>query len=158
MAPVAAAPVTAATPATVVINQPAPPPMAASGTVTGAVPGAAPTTAAPSPVAAAPVAAQPPAGTDAAKPQGLSGPRKGTADALQEIEGIGPVLERLCHEMGVFHFDQIAAWGASETAWMDRNLKGFKGRVSRDKWVAQAKLIGAEGIDAFRIRAKTNDY
>ncbi len=42
--------------------------------------------------------------------------------------------------------------------WMDGNLKGFKGRVTRDKWVAQAKLIGEVGIDAFLIRAKTNDY
>jgi NADH-quinone oxidoreductase subunit E len=41
---------------------------------------------------------------------------------------------------------------------MDANLKGFRGRVTRDRWVAQAKLIVAEGLDAFRIRAKTNDY
>ena len=32
---------------------------------------------------------------------------------------------------------------------MDSNLKGFKGRVTRDKWVAQAKLIGEIGIAAF---------
>ena len=36
--------------------------------------------------------------------------------------------------------------------------KPFKGRIARDKWVAQAKLIGSEGLAAFRIRAKTNDY
>lgn len=30
---------------------------------------------------------------------------------LQEIEGIGPVLEKLCHDLGIFHFDQIAGWG-----------------------------------------------
>ena len=41
---------------------------------------------------------------------------------------------------------------------MDGNLKGFRGRVSRDKWVVQAKLIGEIGLDAFLIRAKTNDY
>ena len=41
---------------------------------------------------------------------------------------------------------------------MDSHLKGFRGRVTRDKWVAQAKLIGEIGIDAFVIRAKTNDY
>jgi predicted flap endonuclease-1-like 5' DNA nuclease len=93
-----------------------------------------------------------------AKPLGLPGPRGGQADALQEIEGIGPVLEKLCHDLGIYHFDQIAGWGAGEIAWMDSNLKGFKGRVSRDRWVAQARIIGTEGLDAFRIRAKTNDY
>jgi len=92
------------------------------------------------------------------KPEGIAAPRGGQPDNLQEIEGIGPVLERLCHEMGIFHFDQIAAWGPGEVAWMDGNLKGFRGRITRDKWVAQAKLIVSEGVEAFRIRAKTNDY
>ncbi|MGL6211528.1 MAG: hypothetical protein ACRC14_17035 [Paracoccaceae bacterium] len=92
------------------------------------------------------------------KPVGLSGPRNGVGDKLQTIEGIGPVLEKLCHELGIYHFDQIAGWGAAETAWMDGNLKGFKGRVTRDKWVRQAKLIGEVGVEAFLIRAKTNDY
>jgi len=68
------------------------------------------------------------------------------------------VLERLCNELGIYHFDQIAKWGANEIDWMDSNLKGFRGRVTRDKWVAQARLIGEEGIEAFLIRAKTNDY
>lgn len=92
------------------------------------------------------------------QPQALSGPRDGKADALQEIEGIGPALEKLCHDLGIYHFDQIAGWSAAEIAWMDGNLKGFKGRVTRDKWVAQARLIVTEGVAAFRVRAKTNDY
>ena len=92
------------------------------------------------------------------KPVGLVAPRGGVADNLQQLEGIGPVLEKLCHGLGIFHFDQIAAFGPAEIAWMDSNLKGFKGRVSRDKWVAQAKLIGEIGLDAFLIRAKNNEY
>lgn len=92
------------------------------------------------------------------KPRAMKAPRKGVADDLKVIEGIGPVLERLCNELGIYHFDQIAKWGAAEVEWMDGNLKGFRGRVTRDKWVAQAKLIGEEGINAFLIRAKTNDY
>lgn len=99
------------------------------------------------------------AGTaEAAKPQGLMAARDGKADDLKQIEGIGPALEKLCHELGIFHFDQIAQWGAAEIAWMDSNLKGFRGRVTRDKWVAQAKIIVTEGLDAFLERAKTNDY
>ncbi|NPD15234.1 NADH-quinone oxidoreductase subunit NuoE [Xinfangfangia sp. D13-10-4-6] len=92
------------------------------------------------------------------KPEGLAEARDGKADNLKEIEGIGPAMEKLCHELGFFHYDQIAAWSEEEIAWVDENLKGFKGRVTRDKWVAQAKLIVAEGLEAFRIRAKTNDY
>lgn len=92
------------------------------------------------------------------KPVALLGPRGGVADKLQTIEGIGPAMEKLCHELGIFHFDQIASWGAAEVAWMDGNLKGFKGRVTRDRWVRQASLIGEVGIDEFLRRAKTNDY
>ena len=92
------------------------------------------------------------------KPAGLSGPRGGKADDLKNIEGIGPVLEKLCHDMGVYHFDQIAGWGPGEVAWMNGNLKGFKGRVGRDKWVAQARLIGSAGMEEFKRRAATNDY
>jgi NADH-quinone oxidoreductase subunit E len=97
----------------------------------------------------------PAAGT---QPKALAAPKGGKADDLKTIEGIGPALEKLCHELGIFHFDQIAGWGADEIAWMDSNLKGFKGRVTRDKWVAQAKLIGEVGIAEFLIRAKTNNY
>lgn len=107
--------------------------------------------------AAAPV----PAGDVAvagAKPAALEGPRDGLADDLKKIEGIGPALEKLCNDLGIFHFDQIASWGAAEIAWMDDNLKGFKGRVTRDKWVAQAKLIAEVGMEEFLRRAKTNDY
>lgn len=109
------------------------------------------------PAAAETAPATVPAG-DVMQPQGLAAPRDGVADNLKEIEGIGPALEKLCNDLGIFHFDQIAAWGAAEVAWMDGNLKGFRGRVTRDKWVAQARLIVAEGLEAFRIRAKTNDY
>lgn len=93
-----------------------------------------------------------------AKPAALTGPRGGVADKLQTIEGIGPAMETLCHELGIYHFDQIASWGAAEVAWMDSNLKGFKGRVTRDRWVRQASLIGEVGVDEFLRRAKTNDF
>jgi len=94
------------------------------------------------PVAAAAVAAPvaaPAAAKEEAKPQGLSAPRGGKADDLQEISGVGPKMERLLNDLGYYHFDQIAAWRPSEVAWVDNNLEGFKGRVTRDDWQPQAK-------------------
>lgn len=81
----------------------------------------------------------------AAKPKVLSAPRKGKADDLKMIWGVGPKLEALCNRLGFFHFDQIAAWTEAELAWVDENLEGFKGRASREKWVAQAKVLAAGG-------------
>jgi predicted flap endonuclease-1-like 5' DNA nuclease len=96
--------------------------------------------------------------TEGRAPERLSGPRGGNADDLKQIEGIGPVLEKLCHELGFYHFDQIANWSAEEVAWVDANMPRFRGRIVRDKWVEQAKIIVTDGLDAFRIRAQTNDY
>lgn len=111
--------------------------------------GAALTSAAsPAPLAAmaaplfAPVAAAPVPGM-AVKPQALSAARGGVADDLKLIKGIGPKLELLCHSLGFYHFDQIANWTAAEIAWVDDNLEGFKGRVTRDAWVAQARDLAA---------------
>ncbi len=74
-------------------------------------------------------------------PHKLDGPRGGVADDLKRIKGIGPKLEQLCHSLGFFHFDQVANWTDEEVAWADANLEGFKGRVTRDQWVAQAKEL-----------------
>ncbi|MBL4927246.1 NADH-quinone oxidoreductase subunit E [Fuscibacter oryzae] len=147
------------------------PKLAALADVPAAEPAAAakaPAKAKPAPKAATPATpAEPASGLAAAldhaakagtKPVALAAARDGKGDDLKKIEGIGPALEKLCHELGIFHFDQIAQWGDAEVTWMDGNLKGFKGRVTRDKWVAQAKLILEVGVEEFLRRAKSNDY
>jgi predicted flap endonuclease-1-like 5' DNA nuclease len=77
------------------------------------------------------------------KPATLNAARDGKPDDLKKIKGIGPKMEIMCNELGFYHFDQIAAWTDAEVAWVDANLKGFKGRVTRDDWVGQAKLLAA---------------
>lgn len=125
----------------------------------------------PAPEPEAPAAAAP-AGTDAkpaaeprptpaddapAAPAALSSPRDGTADDLKKIKGVGPKLEALLNENGIYHFDQIAAWTGAEVAWMDDNLKGFRGRVSRDGWVAQAATLAGGGDTEFSKRVDDGD-
>jgi large subunit ribosomal protein L21 len=81
---------------------------------------------------------------DATKPSNLlTEARDGKADDLKKISGVGPKLEGLLHENGVFHFDQIAAWVPSEIAYMDDRLS-FKGRIERDGWIDQAKQFASE--------------
>jgi len=69
--------------------------------------------------------------------------RGGQPDDLKKISGVGPKLEGVLHEIGVFHFDQISAWGPAEIAHMDDRLS-FKGRIERDDWIAQATQFSAE--------------
>lgn len=94
---------------------------------------------------------------DAARPEALSGPREGQADDLKKIKGVGPKLEKLINELGFYHYDQIANWTEAEVAWVDDNLKGFKGRVSRDNWVDQAKILAEGGETEFSARVDDGD-
>ena len=75
------------------------------------------------------------------KPELLNKARGGKADDLKLIWGVGPKLEKMLHDMGVWHFDQVASWSAKELAWVDERLEGFKGRAKRDEWVKQAKKL-----------------
>ena len=86
------------------------------------------------------------------RPAGLEAARDGKPDDLKQIKGIGPKLEKLCNRLGFWHFDQIAAWTADEVAWVDANLEGFKGRVTRDKWVEQAGILASGGATEFSKR------
>jgi len=102
---------------------------------------------APVAVVAEPVATPSPVPVAARRPAALTAARDGGPDDLKRIKGVGPKLETLLHSLGFFHFDQIAAWQADELAWVDDNLEGFKGRATRDEWVAQAKVLAAGGAD-----------
>ena len=110
-----------------------------------------------SPVAAKPAAtkaAAKPAAKAAAKPAVLAKARAGGADNLKMIKGVGPVLEKALHTTGVFHFDQVGAWTKADAEWFDDNVKGANGRVIRDGWVKQAKILAKGGTTEFSARVK----
>jgi len=88
------------------------------------------------------------------KPEMLSAPRDGAADDLKQIKGVGPKMEGLLNSMGVWHFDQVAGWRKKEVEWVDENLEGFKGRVTRDEWVNQAKLLAKGEATEFSKKVK----
>ncbi|KQI68516.1 hypothetical protein AN189_09380 [Loktanella sp. 3ANDIMAR09] len=129
-------------------DTPAPGPRkAGAGAVTGAAANSADTTDAkglPGAATAKPATAadNPLEGVAEEKPVTLDAPRDGGPDDLKRIKGVGPKIEGILHELGFYHFDQIAAWTTAEMAWVDTRLK-FKGRILRDDWVGQAKVLGA---------------
>ncbi|MDI3335025.1 NADH-quinone oxidoreductase subunit NuoE [Defluviimonas aestuarii] len=128
--------------------------------------GAAPAAKAPAKKAAAaakPAKAEKPAAkadakpAKAKKPRTLKAARKGGADDLKMIKGVGPKLEEMLNGMGFYHFDQVAAWTEAELAWVDDNIEGFKGRASRDGWIDQAKILAGGGQTEFSNRVKKGD-
>ncbi|MCA0033838.1 ATP-binding cassette domain-containing protein [Mesorhizobium sp. B263B2A] len=85
----------------------------------------------------------------AAKAEGVSNrlaaPRGGKADNLTRIKGIGTVNEKKLNEHGIFHFDQIGAWKKADVEAVEAYL-AFDGRITREEWVKQAKLL-SQGKD-----------
>jgi predicted flap endonuclease-1-like 5' DNA nuclease len=68
----------------------------------------------------------------------------GEIDDLTEIVGIGRVFEKTLHDLGIYHFRQIAALGKFEIAQINSALKEFAGRIENDDWVGQATALQFE--------------
>ncbi|QUJ75050.1 endonuclease [Sulfitobacter albidus] len=118
------------------------------------IPGGAPVTAdAAAPAAPTPQAAPSPAEGPGSAPELMDAPRSEGADDLKLISGVGPKLEGTLNEMGIWHFDQVAKWGKKEIAWVDSRLR-FKGRIERDDWMSQAKVLAKGGETEFSRKKK----
>ena len=76
------------------------------------------------------------------KPEAFD-PGAGAADDLKRIKGIGPVNENALNELGIFKFSQIAGWTPANVDWVE-DFMSFPGRIEREDWIAQAKVL-AEG-------------
>ena len=87
------------------------------------------------------------------KPELMDAPRPEGADDLKLISGVGPKLEQTLNELGVWHFSQVAGWRKKEIAWVDERLR-FKGRIERDDWMSQAKILDKGGETEFSKKKK----
>lgn len=88
------------------------------------------------PEAGAPVAAQP--------AKAPAQPRAAKADDLKAIGGVGPKLETVLNGLGFRTYAQIAALTADQIGAIEDHV-GFKGRITRDDWIGQAKALMAGG-------------
>lgn len=75
---------------------------------------------------------------------------------IARIKGIGPKLVTLLSELGVTTFAQIAAWSDADIERIDAQLGRFKGRIIRDQWIEQAKLLAAGEDAAFTDKFGNN--
>ncbi len=91
-----------------------------------------------------------------ARPAGLLGPRAGAADDLKRIKGIGKQNEARLNALGVWHFDQIAAWTPENVKWAGSFL-AFAGRIEREDWVGQARVLATGGTTEFATRVDAGE-
>ena len=67
-----------------------------------------------------------------------------TADALQKIKGVGPQMEKVLNQIGIFTFAQVSKMTNAEYDLLDSITEKFPGRAQRDDWAGQAKKLNTK--------------
>ena len=75
----------------------------------------------------------------------------GTPDDLKRVRGVGVLIEKKLISMGVTSYQQIANWSASDIDRVSQVLD-FRGRIERENWVEQARILSAGGQTEFSRR------
>jgi len=87
--------------------------------------------------------------------EGAGGPgkvvRSAQLDDLKRIRGIGVMIEKKLNSMGVVAYEQIANWTAEDIGRVSQSLD-FKGRIERENWVEQARILASGGATEFSRR------
>lgn len=78
------------------------------------------------------------------KPPVLAAARNGAPDDLTLIDSVSQLQQGTLNALGVFHFDQIAAWSRDHVAWVDGYLR-LQGRIDDEEWIEQAQALADEG-------------
>ena len=77
--------------------------------------------------------------------------RSTTLEDLKRIRGIGVLIEKKLNSMGVVSYEQIANWSAQDIDRVSQSLD-FKGRIERENWVEQARILASGGATEFSRR------
>lgn len=72
-------------------------------------------------------------------------------DDLKRIRGIGVLIEKKLNAMGIRNYTQIANWTAGDVARVSETLD-FKGRIERESWIEQARILASGGFTEFSRR------
>jgi predicted flap endonuclease-1-like 5' DNA nuclease len=82
--------------------------------------------------------------------------RPGAADDLKRIRGIGVLIERKLNSLGVGSYEDIANWTREDIDRVSQSLD-FKGRIERENWVEQARILAAGGDTEFSRKLDRGD-
>ncbi len=75
----------------------------------------------------------------------------GVTDDLKRIRGIGVLIEKKLNSLGIAHYEQIANWTGADIERISR-LLDFKGRIEREAWIEQARILATGGQTEFSRR------
>jgi predicted flap endonuclease-1-like 5' DNA nuclease len=77
----------------------------------------------------------------------------GETDDLKRIRGIGVLIEKKLNSLGVTHYEQVANWTGADIERISRILD-FKGRIERENWIEQARILATGGQTEFSRRSE----
>ena len=89
-----------------------------------------------------------PAGSEE-RPPALPAATAGAPDDFTLIDGVSPLQQSTLYSLGIYHFDQIAAWTPANVAWVDKYLR-LRGRIGEEEWVEQAGELAQFGVHSAR--------
>lgn len=72
-------------------------------------------------------------------------------DDLKQIKGVGSKLERTLNGLGIYTFEQIAKFSTKNVDTVNEQLN-FSGRIEREDWIGQAKILSTGGATKFSSR------
>jgi len=75
----------------------------------------------------------------------------GKFDDLKRIRGIGVLIEKKLNQLGICYYEQIANWTSADVERIS-NILDFKGRIERESWIEQARILGTGGQTEFSRR------
>jgi predicted flap endonuclease-1-like 5' DNA nuclease len=81
-----------------------------------------------------------------------AGPVAGQFDDLKRIRGVGVLIEKKLNSLGVASYERIANWTRADIDRVNEILD-FKGRIERENWVEQARILSSGGYTEFSRRA-----
>lgn len=106
-----------------------------------------------SPAAAADVAALRSVRSEALLGADIARPARsaGETDDLKRIRGIGVLIEKKLNSLGIVHYEQVANWTGADIERIS-SILDFKGRIERENWIEQARILATGGQTEFSRR------
>ena len=78
------------------------------------------------------------------------------SDDLKRIRGVGVLIEKRLNALGVTSYNDVAHWTSGDIDRISQTLD-FKGRIERENWVEQARILSSGGQTEFSRRVDRGD-
>ena len=82
---------------------------------------------------------------------------KADSDDLKRISGVGPFIEEKLNTIGIYTFNQISNFTDHDIQQVTDLIAFFPGRILRDDWRGQAKVLKDGGQTDFSKRVDNKD-